>query len=934
MATTQASIVLRHIRGLAATASAARLPDQELLGRFAVHREEAAFEALVQRHGPLVLGVCRRVLGNWHDAEDAFQTAFLALARHAGSISKQASVGGWLHQVALNSALKAKARAASRHWCESQAGSRPASDLLSEVTGRELLAVLDEELLLLPEKYRTPLVLCYLEGRTRDEAAQLLGWSLGTLKRRLEQARESLRGRLKRRGLAFPVALLAAGLAQSATAAVPAALAAATVKAALPEVGVASVLAVGRLKVVAAVLLAVGLIGTGVGALAHRALAEKPAESALPGLPLPNANARPASPAAPIAPAEQAKPEAEEQVIVAGRVLDAQGKPVAGAEVAVLAQTCRPHRDKALYFTMISIPGDADQLAGRAKSDDEGRYRLTFPRSVLQRSYKPSEITVVSFAPGHAVGWRGVEIKEKQADVVLQLAAEEPVRGRLFDLQGVPAAGVQVHVVRAAEADSPFTGVQFLERVKDAPFWPPPVTTDEQGRFVLRGVNRKTSLTVRLHDDRFALHDLFFAPGEKEEKTLALAPPHVIEGQVIKADTREPAPGIVVNLSGTPNGPCHNATLIIRTDKEGRFRVNHYAVDRYAVQTRDWEGEPYFAINHLDFEWPRGAKVKHAVEIALPRGVLQKGKVVDAEGKPVAGASLLYLPKLYGNPFIKEDPIDLWQRQIGRAKTREDGTFSIVALPGPGHLAVYAPPGSGQKYLRRHVDRAVIFGGQDFGGHWVAGDFIKLDVKPDAPPADVTGKLQPSVPLKLRLVDAEGQPLDGVRMTYRTFKLSLYAELVGPSGDVKEGRFEIAAVAAEDVYRLYYLDAKNGRAAIGMVDGKHDESKPLTVRWQECGSATARLVHGQGKPAAKSRALIWIKEDRVPGQLEGGTMYVPAPFRLDALTDAKGVVTLPELIPGVRYVLRWPNGGRELKEFTIKPGQKVDLGDIVVDPTE
>src|SRR5262249_17481263 len=152
--------------------------------------------------GPLVLGVCRRVLHNWHDAEDAFQATFLTLARKAASISKQDSVGGWLHQVAYNLALKAKAHAATRQARQRQAQNRPPDDPLTELTGRELLAVLDEELQQLPERYRAPLVLCYLEGRTRDEAARQLGWSLGTLKRRLEQARARLRGRLERRGLA------------------------------------------------------------------------------------------------------------------------------------------------------------------------------------------------------------------------------------------------------------------------------------------------------------------------------------------------------------------------------------------------------------------------------------------------------------------------------------------------------------------------------------------------------------------------------------------------------------------------------------------------------------------------------------------------------------------------------------------------------------
>src|SRR5262249_29881512 len=156
---------------------------------YQVQHEEPAFEALVRRHGPLVLGVCRRLLHNWHDAEDAFQATFWVLARKAGSITRKESVAGWLYQVAYRAAVKARTRAANQQQQERKAQPKPSTDPLAEVTGRELLGVLDEELQRLPQRYRTPLVLCYLEGKTRDEAAQELGWSVGTLKRRLEQGR-------------------------------------------------------------------------------------------------------------------------------------------------------------------------------------------------------------------------------------------------------------------------------------------------------------------------------------------------------------------------------------------------------------------------------------------------------------------------------------------------------------------------------------------------------------------------------------------------------------------------------------------------------------------------------------------------------------------------------------------------------------------------
>src|SRR5262245_49885547 len=208
MATAQATLVLRHVRNLVAAEQSQRQPDRELLERFTAEGEERAFEMLVRRHGPLVLGVCRRVLGNWHDAEDAFQATFLVLARKAGAIAKQDSIGSWLYQVAYHMAIRAKHRA-KREWhgCDSRgtqaSRATPASDPLAEVSARELLAVVDEEVQQLPERYRAAVVLCYLEGQTRDQAAQQLGWSLSTLQRRLEEARNRLRRRLERRGVAL-----------------------------------------------------------------------------------------------------------------------------------------------------------------------------------------------------------------------------------------------------------------------------------------------------------------------------------------------------------------------------------------------------------------------------------------------------------------------------------------------------------------------------------------------------------------------------------------------------------------------------------------------------------------------------------------------------------------------------------------------------------
>jgi RNA polymerase sigma factor (sigma-70 family) len=215
MAKGQFGRVMGHLRDLVKGPATSPLTDGQLLERFASRQDEAAFEVLLTRHAPLVLGVCRRTLHDPHDVEDAFQAVFLVLARKAGQLDRRAPLSNWLFSVARLAALKLRRQRAARPAAEAKAQSWPAPDPLAEITARELYSALDEELARLPEKYRAPLLLCYLEGQTQDEAARHLGLSLATVKRRLGQGRDCLRRRLTRRGLSLPAALLAGLMAQA-----------------------------------------------------------------------------------------------------------------------------------------------------------------------------------------------------------------------------------------------------------------------------------------------------------------------------------------------------------------------------------------------------------------------------------------------------------------------------------------------------------------------------------------------------------------------------------------------------------------------------------------------------------------------------------------------------------------------------------------------
>jgi RNA polymerase sigma factor (sigma-70 family) len=256
MVTGQFGGVIHYLRSI--LRESAGLTDGQLLKDYVSRRDEAAFAALVQRHGPMVWGVCRRVLANHHDAEDAFQATFLVLVRRAASIASPGLLANWLYGVAHQAALKARATVAKRMGREKQVMDMPEPATVEQDRWNDLQPLLDQELSRLPDRYRAVLVLCDLEGETRKEAARHLGLPEGTVGSRLARARALLAKRLTKRGVALSGGTLAAVLAQQgASAGVPMSVVASTIKA-------ASLLAAGKLATTGLVSVKVAALTAGV----------------------------------------------------------------------------------------------------------------------------------------------------------------------------------------------------------------------------------------------------------------------------------------------------------------------------------------------------------------------------------------------------------------------------------------------------------------------------------------------------------------------------------------------------------------------------------------------------------------------------------------------------------------------------------------------
>jgi RNA polymerase sigma factor (sigma-70 family) len=393
MASVPLGAVLRHIHTLAGAVAVRRMTDMHLLRRFSEERDEAAFTELMRRHGPLVLSVCRRVLGHEQDAEDAFQAAFLVLAGKAGSIRKGESVGSFLYGVAYRIAMKERGKLAQQRQREQQFEQPTPTGPVYEAAFRELQMLLDEGLNRLPEKYRTPFVLCCLEGKSKSEAARELGWKEGTVSSRLAHARKELQQFLSRKGVTLAAVLTATGIAEnSATACVSPLLAASAARAAMLFVSGSSVvietaravqLAEAVLKSMAALpwktatmlLMVVSLAVGGTGIAYHAGTAKQ----------------APASEAPKAASSAARKPAREEEKVRTDRY----GDPLPEGALARLG-TVRFRQGFITYSVAISPDGKSVACGGA------GRGLCLWDMASgkeLRRFNQPSQILSVAFSP-------------------------------------------------------------------------------------------------------------------------------------------------------------------------------------------------------------------------------------------------------------------------------------------------------------------------------------------------------------------------------------------------------------------------------------------------------------------------------------------------------------------------------------------------------
>ncbi len=911
---------IRQLRGRMAVQYRNDESDEQLLSAFTTRRDEDAFAILVRRYGPMVLHVCRRVLGQQQDAEDAFQTVFLLLACNAAEVRNKSALAGFLHGAAYRIALTAKRSAARRRKHEGAISSetRPSINPVEELSWREVRTLLDEEIARLSEKYRTVFVLCYLENLSQVEAARRLGMNERTLSSRLTEARKRLSRRLARRGLELMTLLSATALAQQSASALATDLMSVTIKAALAiaagdgPTGIVSAL-VGELvqnattamiaskaKIAATLLLAATLVA-GVGAWTWRMLAttqpSMQVEMKASSIPSDTTKTNGESQST------IGKVEKRETMSVTGQVLDPEGKPLAGARVTVLAGIKRVLRDGGLSM--------ARRALGQGETDREGRFRLAVPRTSSLRNWV---VNVVAAHAGYGLAWQPFDADAAQPTVVIRLHPEQILRGRLMDLQGQPVAGAKLQIVSIDKKEG--AGIT-LDGLRHMGFlWPKPIDTDKNGQFAIHGVGGIATVALLSEHQRCSPQRLELAAGQT--KTFVLPPARLLEGRVLYADTGKPVPHVEVVGWG----------VLGKTDEHGWFRLNPTSGPIYNQEESGLilayapEGEPYLHVQK-GFRWPK-ATLKHRVDLALPRGVLVRGRVTEKDsGKPVAGALVFYQAQL-NNPNAKRAEAGPNNFANGRnaVTSKPDGTFQIACHPGPGYLTI---EGSGPDYILNEnggYDR--LYFGKRGGQPWLSHGFAAVDLQLGSKPPEIAVALRKGVTLKATVTGPAGQPVGDLQVF-----CPLEGFAVSPV-KVRSNRLELHGCDAEKNLRVMIFDAKNQWGATVEISKQNAGEKPLPIRLVPCGSARIRFLDADGKPLAKFYPGLFLELAPKHGEFreQATQVYSPSPFlKSGPHTDEQGWCTLTSLIPGATYRF----GHAEIETtFIAKPGEVLKLPDVVM----
>jgi RNA polymerase sigma factor (sigma-70 family) len=940
--------------------------DRELLGRFADAGDQAAFGTLFRRHSGMVLGVCRRALSNLQDAEDACQATFVVLARRAKSGRWQPSVANWLYTTARRVARNARLAAERRARREKKVAVPEAVQPVDRMTGRELLDILDFELDRLSPAYREPLVLCYLEGLTRDEAAARLGVPPASLKTRLERGRRRLGEALTKRGCVLGAGLLALA-ATSPAGATPLRLYQAVLAAAAgsPPDAVAKLAkgvaasGIGKSNWVGLVAL-VGAVVLGIGFATGRPVAVgQPPRDAMP--------AKSRAAASDRASGSNGAADRGQEITLKGTVFDTDGKPFRGAKLL--------------------LAGKGDEPVDLGVSDADGRFATR-----IAVDHRP--LHVVAKAAGFGCDFCYVYAND--APVELHLVKDHAVRGRIVDTQGRPVPGASVHALEIAAYENESLDAFLVEWKKRDFFKGPPrarqhlreapsslfaTTTDARGQFTLDGSGRERFVVLRLDGAGIAdmeiqvLNREGFDPKPYNQATLDNMPegfkktrwlldgPELaivaelekpIRGIVTAADTGKPRSGVDVWLTRNDRQALTPVPVKARTDASGRFAIRGARkAPAYMLEVQGDTDAAYMP-RQVYFDDTIGYE-PIAVDFRVLKGVIVTGHVRDrSTGEGIPGHVMAAV--LAGNPYAKQyTEFHLGAHGEPMQITADDGAFRVVTIPGPV-LLMGGAQGSRQQADGRRVPRvykqpvpdpkypqyfpkapsgtigysySCLYLPDGGGVVPVQGNYCRvLDIKPGTEFVEQDLLLEPSATLKVLVRDAAGKALTGARVAgtrpedyfspdnCRTDTCTVY--------DLQPGKTRL----------LVFFHPGQALAGTLMLNG--DEKTPVIATLRPTGSVKGRLVGEDGKP------LTGVPIDLKYRDRAAAEMHEDAEWSRQRLSGSDGSFLIETVIPGLAFDLSIGPSSRQRRKLTVAlkpaaavtvgPGETKDLGNVVVRP--
>jgi RNA polymerase sigma factor (sigma-70 family) len=876
-----ASSVLREIGALYTVGTLAGLTDAQLLERFLARRgdeAEEAFAALMHRHGPTVLGVCRRMLPASHDAEDAFQATFLVLARRAAAIGRRERLANWLYGVAVRTAKEARRRSA-----RDQAIKRRLMDL-NRVASEppegedEVLPLLDEELSRLPERYRSALLACELEGMSRREAASQLGIPEGTLSAHLARGRKLLRERLLRRGVSLGVGPIAGLCRLSIEPAIPERLLSPTVRAAVcrasgsTTAGTVSqtVLSLAervvKMMFLARLTLVLVALVTAAGAVMGVVLA---------------LNVPAAAPAVP-------DPPKDGRDDLAGRVVDGAGTAVAGAQVwAIGSRTGEP------------------VMVATATTDRTGRFVL--PGAWAHKAAKESgtdRLGLFARARDGRVGWltnyAPDELAEQGGEIELQPVGE--VRGRVSDQDGRPIGGAAVAVAEFRKPDG-FGFSQPMAVVSETAE-PYRTVTAADGSFALAGIPLGSSLEAEVMAHGFGATRISWNTTQPGTVSLDRRRGR-INGRLRPTDGRGFAGSmrVFVRYDGplrvAKPGPVrleyHDG---VEVDKDGSFRFDGLPPGRYEVGSWAQDKALFVAKGVLAVEVsPNGTAT---AEVPVERLIALTGRVVDAEtGKGI--------PDI---PVVSYRLNNMYLEDMRSANTAADGRLSVPAQAGTVSLQVHGLQST--PYLTP-----------------TAAEYPNFEAFADRAVPDI--KLTHAATLDGIVLDEVGHPVPSAEISFLFTPERRWNRREEPMRTRPDGTFHIDRLHPDDQVSLW---ARTGDATTrtGVIARPREGKVTLNVDAKYAVRIRGVATDGAGQRIAGAKVTLWGTRWYAPEK--GGRPTMASGSELATYTTtANGLFVFRGLWPDAWYNVvveaRGHNKG-ESSRLDAKPGETLDAKIVLI----